>query len=152
MLDESCLLFFQSLRHSLCIGGKVDGSGADARAADKVVEEIKAAGGEATPNYDSVENGDKIVKTAMVSAVGASEGDTMFGICAERIRDPYSYAEDDFLRQFGTWLALKAPSLPPPSLPPRPFYAFHHFSPYRIPGVVWTSSSTMPAFCATVPS
>ncbi|TFJ83425.1 hypothetical protein NSK_005265 [Nannochloropsis salina CCMP1776] len=47
------------------LGGKVDGSGADARAADKVVEEIKAAGGEATPNYDSVENGDKIVKTAM---------------------------------------------------------------------------------------
>jgi hypothetical protein len=44
----------------------VDGSGADARAADKVVAEIKAAGGEATPNYDSVENGANIVKTAMV--------------------------------------------------------------------------------------
>lgn len=44
----------------------MDGSGADARAADKVVAEIKAAGGEATPNYDSVENGANIVKTAMV--------------------------------------------------------------------------------------
>eukprot|EP00624_Nannochloropsis_granulata_P001921 evm.model.NODE_19184_length_12086_cov_51.707016.2 len=44
----------------------VDGSGADARAADKVVAEIKAEGGEATPNYDSVENGANIVKTAMV--------------------------------------------------------------------------------------
>ena len=44
----------------------MDGSGADARAADKVVGEIKAAGGEAVPNYDSVENGANIVKTAMV--------------------------------------------------------------------------------------
>lgn len=47
------------------LGGAVDGSGADARAADKVVAEIKAEGGEATPNYDSVESGANIVKTAM---------------------------------------------------------------------------------------
>ena len=51
----------------------MDGSGADARAADKVVAEIKAAGGEATPNYDSVENGANIVKTAMVRK-GAKKG------------------------------------------------------------------------------
>ena len=43
----------------------MDGSGADARAADKVVEEIRAAGGTAEPNYDSVENGDRIVQTAL---------------------------------------------------------------------------------------
>jgi predicted N-formylglutamate amidohydrolase len=43
----------------------VDGSGSDARAADRVVAEIQAAGGIAVPNYDSVEDGDKIVQTAM---------------------------------------------------------------------------------------
>lgn len=47
------------------LGGSVDGKGADARAADKVVQEIRAAGGTAEPNYDSVENGDKIVQTAV---------------------------------------------------------------------------------------
>ena len=43
----------------------MDGKGADARAADRVVQEIKEAGGEAVPNYDSVEDGDKIVQTAV---------------------------------------------------------------------------------------
>ncbi|KAF9984117.1 bifunctional hydroxyacyl-CoA dehydrogenase/enoyl-CoA hydratase fox2, partial [Entomortierella chlamydospora] len=39
--------------------------GASSRAADVVVEEIRAAGGKAVPNYDSVLDGDKIVETAM---------------------------------------------------------------------------------------
>ena len=43
----------------------MDGEGSDARAADRVVQEIKAAGGEAVANYDSVEDGDKIVQTAV---------------------------------------------------------------------------------------
>lgn len=42
------------------LGGGVSGSGAG-KAAQIVVDEIKAKGGQATPNFDSVEFGDKIV-------------------------------------------------------------------------------------------
>ena len=50
------------------LGGSVNGQGGDHTAAQKVVDEIKAAGGEAAPNYDSVatpEGGASIVKTAV---------------------------------------------------------------------------------------
>lgn len=47
------------------LGGGAFGDGASQKAADIVVDEIKAAGGEATANYDSVTDGDKIVKTAI---------------------------------------------------------------------------------------
>ena len=49
-------------------GGAVDGKGGDHAAADKVVAEIKAAGGVAVPNYDSVadpKSAANIVKTAV---------------------------------------------------------------------------------------
>jgi NAD(P)-dependent dehydrogenase (short-subunit alcohol dehydrogenase family) len=52
------------------LGGSVDGSGGEHTAAQKVVDEIKAAGGEAVANYDSVstpEGGASIVKTAVDS-------------------------------------------------------------------------------------
>ncbi|HWC34648.1 MAG TPA: SDR family NAD(P)-dependent oxidoreductase [Mycobacteriales bacterium] len=52
------------------LGGSVDGTGGEHTAAQKVVDEITAAGGEAVPNYDSVstpEGGENIVKTAVDS-------------------------------------------------------------------------------------
>ena len=47
------------------LGGGMHGDGKSQKAADVVVGEIKEAGGEATANYDSVEDGDKIIQTAM---------------------------------------------------------------------------------------
>jgi len=47
------------------LGGGATGDGKSSSAADKVVAEIKAAGGEAIANYDSVEDGKKIVQAAM---------------------------------------------------------------------------------------
>ncbi len=47
------------------LGGSAHGDGKSASAADRVVDEIKSAGGEAVANYDSVEDGAKIVQTAL---------------------------------------------------------------------------------------
>lgn len=50
------------------LGGTRDGVGSDSAAANKVVEEIKALGGEAVPNYDNVatvKGGENIVRTAI---------------------------------------------------------------------------------------
>ena len=50
------------------LGGSVDGSGGNSSAADETVETIKAAGGDAVANYDSVstpEGGAAIIDTAM---------------------------------------------------------------------------------------
>ena len=50
------------------LGGGTDGTGDSTRPADKVVEEIRATGGEATANYDSVstpQGGESIVQTAL---------------------------------------------------------------------------------------
>lgn len=47
------------------LGGGAHGDGKSSAAADKVVDEIKTAGGEAVANYDSVEDGGRIVQTAV---------------------------------------------------------------------------------------
>jgi len=47
------------------LGGAMDGTGASQTPAQKVVDEIKAAGGQAVADYNDVVSGDKIVKTAI---------------------------------------------------------------------------------------
>uniref|UniRef100_A0A670JH11 Peroxisomal multifunctional enzyme type 2 n=1 Tax=Podarcis muralis TaxID=64176 RepID=A0A670JH11_PODMU len=47
------------------LGGDFKGHGKSSSAADNVVEEIRAKGGKAVANYDSVEAGEKLVKTAL---------------------------------------------------------------------------------------
>src|SRR5687767_9922015 len=67
-LGRSHALLFASRGAAVVVndlGTSVKGEGANSRAADVVVDEIKAGGGEAVANYDLVENGDKIVQTAL---------------------------------------------------------------------------------------
>ncbi|KAL5363140.1 hypothetical protein BJX96DRAFT_186598 [Aspergillus floccosus] len=47
------------------LGGSFNGQGQNSRVADVVVEEIRSKGGKAVANYDSVEDGDKIIQTAI---------------------------------------------------------------------------------------
>ncbi|CAK7235965.1 bifunctional hydroxyacyl-CoA dehydrogenase/enoyl-CoA hydratase fox2 [Sporothrix eucalyptigena] len=71
-LGKAYALFFASRGASVVVndlGGSLAGSGASAKAADAVVNEIVVAGGKAVANYNSVEDGAAIVDTA-ISAFG----------------------------------------------------------------------------------
>ncbi|KAM0327951.1 hypothetical protein ACHAQA_005350 [Verticillium albo-atrum] len=60
--------FFASRGASVVVndlGGSFKGEGTSSKAADVVVNEIKAAGGKAVANYNSVEDGEKIIETAI---------------------------------------------------------------------------------------
>ncbi|KAL6884212.1 NAD(P)-binding protein [Trichoderma longibrachiatum] len=67
-LGKAYATFFGSRGASVVVndlGGSFKGEGNSTKAADVVVEEIKKAGGKAVANYDSVENGERIIETAI---------------------------------------------------------------------------------------
>lgn len=67
-LGKQYALFFASRGANVVVndlGGSFKGEGAGTKAADVVVDEIKASGGKAVADYNSVEHGDKIIETAI---------------------------------------------------------------------------------------
>lgn len=79
------------------LGGTFNGkAGSDAKVADVVVKEIKDAGGVAVANYNAVQEGEKIIKTATdnfgrVDVVINNAGTSVLGYHWERA-DSYRYS------------------------------------------------------------
>ena len=74
------------------LGGSVTGEGNSTSSADSMVKELKALGAEAVANYDSVEQGEKIIKTAIdsfgkvdivINNAGILKGQTMLKMTSE---------------------------------------------------------------------
>ena len=74
------------------LGGAVDGSGSDKKSADKVVDEIKAAGGEAVANYDGVDTPEGAAKLVVRAKDGkpfrTDAGHIIIDAAIGRIPDP----------------------------------------------------------------
>ncbi|OCK86022.1 NAD(P)-binding protein [Lepidopterella palustris CBS 459.81] len=67
-LGRAYALFFGARGANVVVndlGGSFKGEGKSSKAADVVVDEIKSKGGKAVGNYDSVENGEAIIETAI---------------------------------------------------------------------------------------
>ncbi|KRA59104.1 hypothetical protein ASD89_24695 [Caulobacter sp. Root656] len=82
------------------LGGSTDGKGDDRSAASRVVEEIRAAGGEATANFDSVATqagGANIIKTALDAYGGVDAVIANAGILRDRSFSKLSQEELDII-------------------------------------------------------
>ncbi|MEC9321151.1 MAG: SDR family NAD(P)-dependent oxidoreductase, partial [Chloroflexota bacterium] len=99
------------------LGGAVDGSGDSATPADEVVNEIKAAGGEAVANYDSVatmDGGENIVKAALDSFGKIDIAVAVAGILRDRML--FNMTEEEWdaviaVHLKGTFTVTKAASI-----------------------------------------
>ena len=99
------------------LGGAVDGSGDSATPADEVVNEIKASGGEAVANYDSVatmDGGENIVKAALDSFGKIDIAVAVAGILRDRML--FNMTEEEWdaviaVHLKGTFTVTKAASI-----------------------------------------
>ena len=99
------------------LGGAVDGTGDSATPADEVVNQIKANGGEAVANYDSVsemEGGENIIKTALDNFGKLDIVVAVAGILRDRML--FNMTEEDWdaviaVHLKGTFTVCKAASI-----------------------------------------
>jgi len=118
------------------LGGDVKGGGKSSAAADAVVAEIKAAGGRAVANYDSVEEGDKVVQTCLQAFGRIDVVINNAGILRDRSIARTTDIDWDLIHRVGCaqcWRAPRPPTLSPaaklalaiqpltPPPPPPPF-------------------------------